>query len=46
MRRKSLLVDMSLCYGCLTCEVAYKQEHDVPVGPRWIRVVKVGRQRV
>jgi len=26
------------CMGCLACEVACKQEHDFPVGPRWIRV--------
>jgi len=24
--------------GCLACEVACKQEHNLPVGPRWIRV--------
>lgn len=46
MKRKSLLVDIDLCYGCLTCEVACKQQHGLPVGPRWIRVVKVGPQRV
>jgi len=26
------------CMGCFACEVACKQEHDLPVGPRWIRV--------
>lgn len=26
------------CMGCLACEVACKQEHSFPVGPRWIRV--------
>lgn len=26
------------CVGCLACEVACKQEHDLPVGIRWIRV--------
>jgi len=24
--------------GCLACEVACKQQHNLPVGPRWIRV--------
>jgi len=26
------------CMGCFACEVACKQEHSLPVGPRWIRV--------
>jgi len=26
------------CTGCMACEVACKQEHHLPVGPRWIRV--------
>ena len=26
------------CHGCFACEVACKQEHNLPVGPRWIRV--------
>jgi heterodisulfide reductase subunit A len=26
------------CMGCLACEVACKQEHSFPVGPRWTRV--------
>lgn len=26
------------CTGCFACEVACKQEHSLPVGPRWIRV--------
>jgi heterodisulfide reductase subunit A len=26
------------CHGCFACEVACKQEHDLPAGPRWIRV--------
>lgn len=25
------------CMGCFACEVACKQEHGLPVGPRWIR---------
>ena len=34
----ALIVDDRDCTGCNTCEVACKQEHDLPVGPRWIRV--------
>ncbi|HEY78358.1 MAG TPA: FAD-dependent oxidoreductase [Dehalococcoidia bacterium] len=26
------------CVGCYACEAACKQEHNLPVGPRWIRV--------
>lgn len=26
------------CIGCSACEIACKQEHSLPVGPRWIRV--------
>ncbi|MFO7773931.1 MAG: FAD-dependent oxidoreductase [Dehalococcoidia bacterium] len=26
------------CMGCFACEVACKQEHNFPLGPRWIRV--------
>ena len=26
------------CHGCFACEVACKQDHNLPVGPRWIRV--------
>ncbi|MFH0769480.1 MAG: 4Fe-4S dicluster domain-containing protein [Chloroflexota bacterium] len=34
----SLFVNTDYCMGCTTCEVACKQEHELPVGPRWIRV--------
>ncbi|MCL5961401.1 MAG: 4Fe-4S dicluster domain-containing protein [Chloroflexi bacterium] len=46
MATKVLLTDIDLCYGCHSCEVACKQEHNLPAGPRWIRVVKVGPQRL
>ena len=32
------------CHGCFACEVACKQEHNLPVGPRWIRVYPDVRQ--
>ena len=34
----ALVVDTDDCVGCSACEVACKQEHNLPVGPRWIRV--------
>ena len=32
------MVDTKDCVGCNACEVACKQEHNLPVGPRWIKV--------
>ncbi len=46
MVKYSLLVDQDLCLGCQACEVACKQEHDIPVGPRWMRVIMVGPEEV
>ena len=34
----ALMVNTEDCVGCNACEVACKQEHNLPVGPRWIRV--------
>ena len=34
----ALIVNTKDCVGCNACEVACKQEHNLPVGPRWIRV--------
>lgn len=34
----ALVVKAADCIGCRACEVACKQEHQIPVGPRWIRV--------
>ena len=36
---KRLIVDSKYCIGCFACEVACKQEHRLPVGPRLIRVI-------
>lgn len=38
----SLFVDLERCIGCYACELACKQEHNLPVGPRWIKVVQIG----
>jgi Fe-S-cluster-containing dehydrogenase component len=37
-KRNVLLVDVYSCTGCYACEVACKQEHDLPVGHNWITV--------
>ena len=46
MEKKSLCVDIDLCYGCFTCEVACKQEHGIGVGPHLIKVKQVGPTRI
>lgn len=36
--RYGLLIDYEYCTGCHSCEVACKQEHDLPVGKWGIKV--------
>lgn len=43
---RALYVDLDRCFGCFTCEVACKQEHDLPVGIRWIKVVQDGPKEI
>jgi len=40
--KKKLLTDIDACIGCFACEVACKQEHGLPVGPKWIKVIQIG----
>lgn len=30
------------CYGCYSCELACKQENQLPAGPRLLRIIKEG----
>jgi Fe-S-cluster-containing dehydrogenase component len=46
MARYGILIDYRLCFACYACEVACKQENNLPVGPRWIRVITVGPRKV
>jgi Fe-S-cluster-containing dehydrogenase component len=46
MNQNALLVDYDLCFGCHACEVACKQENNLPVGPKWIEVITVGPRKV
>jgi Fe-S-cluster-containing dehydrogenase component len=41
-----MLIDTRDCVGCHACEVACKQEHNLPVGPRLIRVYSDAPQQI
>jgi Fe-S-cluster-containing dehydrogenase component len=41
MSKKGLLIDYKYCTGCLTCEVACKQENQLPVGNWGVKVSKI-----
>jgi Fe-S-cluster-containing dehydrogenase component len=45
-REYALIVNTRDCFGCNACEVACKQEHNLPVGPRWIRVYPDGPREI
>ncbi len=38
VKEYALVVDTAACCGCLSCSVACKQAHDLPVGPQWVTV--------
>ena len=40
MKKISLLFKKQDCMGCHSCEVACKQEHGLPVGPRLVRILE------
>lgn len=42
MERYGLLIDYEFCSGCQSCEVACKEEHNIPVGQWGIRVLDDG----
>jgi Fe-S-cluster-containing dehydrogenase component len=46
MARNGLLIDYEYCTGCHTCEVACKQELDLPVGKWGIKLLEDGPWQV
>ncbi len=46
MSEQILLVDIDRCIRCYSCEVACKQEHDLPSGPNWTKVITIEPRRV
>ena len=43
---QGILVNLDRCVGCYACELACKQEHNVPVGERWLKVNGTGPKEV
>ena len=41
-----LVANLELCVGCFACEVACKQEHNLPEGKKGIHVVTLGPYEV
>ena len=46
MNQTTLLIDIDKCIRCYACEVACKEEHDLPAGPRPIRVCTIGPREI
>lgn len=42
MGQYALLCEYDLCTGCRSCEVACKQENNLPAGVSWMQVIKLG----
>lgn len=42
MTRYALVVDVDHCTGCKCCEIACKNENDIPLGERWNRLLLCG----
>ncbi|CAB5123681.1 Fe-S-cluster-containing hydrogenase components 1 [Olavius algarvensis associated proteobacterium Delta 3] len=41
-RINALMIESSRCMGCQSCEVACKLEHELPAGPRPVKVIQIG----
>ncbi|GAH89608.1 unnamed protein product, partial [marine sediment metagenome] len=43
---RAILVDLDRCVQCHACEIACKQENELPEGEQWIRLVTIGPEEV
>ena len=43
---RAIVLDLYRCVGCFACELACKQENDLPEGVRWIKVVTIGPKKL
>jgi Fe-S-cluster-containing dehydrogenase component len=46
MNQYKLIIDQKACWGCAACEVACKQENQVPTGVRYISVREEGPEKI
>lgn len=46
MKNYALIIDQEACWGCKACEVACKQEFDLPEGVRLISVAEEGPRTI
>jgi Fe-S-cluster-containing dehydrogenase component len=42
----NIVIDLDRCQGCMACEVACKQENELPVGPRLKQVFTLGPEKI
>lgn len=42
IREYALMIESFRCIGCRSCEVACKLEHELPAGPRPVKVIQIG----
>jgi DMSO reductase iron-sulfur subunit len=42
MTQMAIVFDLDRCVGCESCTVACKQENNVPLGPFWSKVLRIG----
>ena len=41
-----IMAGLDRCVGCHACEIACKQEHGLPPGTNWIKVLQLGPEMV